>query len=202
MRAQSLICPCAGLKHCVIPSVKHWFIPNDDCGLQNQRMLDSETLAKRIRDAMDNHKPNRITASKLATAFGVTPQAINGWRKTGRIGKGRLLKLARITGKPASYFLGDEIDESLEAQAFKLAEDWLALKNPSYRAAVRDTLDKLTEAMEKFPALEFTMDNDTVSRYIAPAGKSASILRPDHSHHKKPHSRQRALQLPKPKKDD
>ena len=137
-------------------------------------MLDSKTLALRICDAMDNHKPTPITRGELAAAFDVSPQAINSWRKKGRISKGRLLKLARLTGKPASYFLGGDINEALEDQAFRLAEDWLSLKNPGHRAQVRELLDKYLAIMQQFPELEYTMDNEKVSRHIAPAAKPVS----------------------------
>lgn len=140
-------------------------------------MLDAETLALRIRNAMDHHKPQPITAAQLAEAFDVSAQAIHGWRKKGRIAKGKLLKLARLTGKPASYFLGDDIDESTEAQAFKLAEDWLSLTNVGHREQVRELLDKYIAIQEQFPELKYTMDDDKVSRHIAPAGKPASVMR-------------------------
>lgn len=118
-----------------------------------------------------------IKAAELATAFGVTPQAINGWRKKGRIGKDKLIKLARLTGRPAGYFLGEDIDESLEAQAFKLAADWLSLKNPKYRDMVRETLDRALDLMARFPELEYQKSDEEVARHIAPAGKSASVKR-------------------------
>lgn len=142
-------------------------------------MLDSETLALRIRDAMDNRKPTPVKAAELASAFGVTPQAINGWRKKGRIGKGRLLKLARLTGKPASYFLGDDIDESLEAQAFKLAEDWLTLKNPGHRSEVRALLDRYLDIAARFPQLdlEAPADEKLVERGWSAAGKPVAVKR-------------------------
>lgn len=140
-------------------------------------MLDSATLALRIRDAMDKHEPQKITSAQLAEAFGVSVQAIHSWRKKGRISKGRLLKLARLTGKPARYFLGEDLDANLETQAFKLMDDWLSLKNANHRAAVREVLDSYLDLVEKHPELETTMPDETVARHIAPAGKPVSRKR-------------------------
>lgn len=140
-------------------------------------MLDSETLALRIRDAMGNRKPTKLGVTDCAKAFGVSPQAVNGWRKKGRIGKGRLLMLARLTGKPARYFLGEDLDANLETQAFKLMEDWLSLKNPNHRAAIRDLLDSYLELVEKHPELETDVPDEQVARHIAPATKTPSIIR-------------------------
>lgn len=139
-------------------------------------MLDADTLRSRIRKAMADHKPP-ISPADLARAFAVTPQAVNGWLKTGRIGKGRLLKLARLTGRPASYFLGADVNESLESEAFRLMEDWLSLKNANHRAAVRETLDYYLEFVAKHPELQYTMADEVVARHIAPAGRSPSVKR-------------------------
>lgn len=142
-------------------------------------MLDAATLALRIRDALDKHEPP-IKPADVAKAFSVTPQAVNGWLKHGRIGKGRLLQLAQMTGKPASYFLGGEIDQSLEAQAFQLAEDWLSLKNPEHRLAVRGVLDKFLAVVQQFPELELIMDDEKVKQRIAPASIAPSVKREPH----------------------
>lgn len=72
-------------------------------------MLDGLELAGRIRDAMDKRQP-KLTSAALAEACGVTPQAVYEWRKTGRVSKGYLNKIAAETGKPLEYFLGDDVD--------------------------------------------------------------------------------------------
>lgn len=69
-------------------------------------MLDAQDLRRRLIDAMDKSTP-RVTSAALAEACGITPQAVNGWRKTGRIAKRHLAKVAELTGKPLEYFLGD-----------------------------------------------------------------------------------------------
>lgn len=160
------------LKHCFKASVKHWFIHELRATADNQRMLDRETLAVRIRQAMDEHKPEPLTLNDLATAFDVTPQAVHGWRTKGRIAKGKLLQLAQLTGKPARFFLGGVIDASLEQQAFTLAEDWLSLTNPAHRDDVRDLLDKYLDIMERFPELAGTPAQARVAK-PAPAKRES-----------------------------
>lgn len=67
-------------------------------------------LASRIRAVIAD-----LPYSKADTAerLGVTPQAITGWEKRGRIGKTALTKLAALTGHSVAYFLtGKESDDS------------------------------------------------------------------------------------------
>lgn len=70
-------------------------------------MLDATELARRLREAMDK-RDARITSAALALECKVTDQAVNGWRKTGRIAKKHLPTIARVTGKPLHYFLGQD----------------------------------------------------------------------------------------------
>lgn len=70
-------------------------------------MLDAHELAKRLREAMDNKVP-RLSAAALAKSCKVTDQAVNGWRKTGRIAKRHLPTISAETGKPLAYFLGED----------------------------------------------------------------------------------------------
>jgi len=67
-------------------------------------MLDALELARRVREAMDAHKP-KVTSVALADACKVTPQAVNGWRKTGRLHKKHLATIAKLTDRPLSWFL-------------------------------------------------------------------------------------------------
>ncbi len=74
-------------------------------GTENKLMLDSAELARRLRKAMDEHIPP-ISGSELALACGVTPQAVSqSWRKSGRISKGHLEKIAAVTGQPIDYYV-------------------------------------------------------------------------------------------------
>jgi len=68
-------------------------------------MLDSKEIARRLREAMDKAEP-RVTSVALAEACGVTPQAVSGWRKTGRVAKRHLQTVGKLTGRPLEYFLG------------------------------------------------------------------------------------------------
>lgn len=70
-------------------------------------MLDATELARRLRAAMDKRVP-KLTSAALGTACKVTPQAVNGWRKNGRIAKKHLPTIAAETGRPLEYFLGAE----------------------------------------------------------------------------------------------
>ena len=74
-------------------------------------MLDAKELAKRLRAAMDNHTP-RILSVDLAAKCGVTPQAVNGWRTTGRIAKRHLFTICQETGLPIEFFLEDRRGET------------------------------------------------------------------------------------------
>jgi hypothetical protein len=58
---------------------------------------------------MDETKP-RVTSAALADACHVTAQAVNGWRKTGRVAKRHLGTIAKLTGRPLEYFLGESAD--------------------------------------------------------------------------------------------
>ncbi|MGF6504682.1 helix-turn-helix domain-containing protein [Paraburkholderia sp. 32] len=70
---------------------------------------DTADLARRVRQALAEA---RLTSAEVAVACGVTPQAVNGWKKTGRIGKEQLPKLVELTGRPLSWWLGsDEQDQ-------------------------------------------------------------------------------------------
>lgn len=70
-------------------------------------MLDANELRRRLIDAMDLAQP-KVSSAAMASACHVTAQAVNGWRKTGRIAKRHLATIARLTGKPLEYFLSAE----------------------------------------------------------------------------------------------
>lgn len=69
-------------------------------------MLDAHEIARRIKLAMDGHKPP-IKSARIAALCGVTPQAVNGWRKTGRVAKRHLAVISRETERPLQFFLED-----------------------------------------------------------------------------------------------
>jgi len=93
------------IKHC-LPNIKHCCaIESNDVIRRMKTTTDTAALAHRICQAIEESK---LTAAQIAAECGVTPQAVNGWKRTGRIGKGHLPKLAEMTGKSLEWFLGSE----------------------------------------------------------------------------------------------
>ena len=88
----------SGVKHCI----RRPRAPDNDL------VLDAKELAKRLRAAMDDAKPPVLSVD-LAQACGVTPQAVSGWRKNGRLAKGHLPAISRMTGKPLEYFVSENV---------------------------------------------------------------------------------------------
>jgi hypothetical protein len=124
------------VKHYFIPEVKHWFIPRfvlrpDNSGMAKETPeLDADELAKRLVAAMDGASP-KVTSAAVALACNVTPQAVNGWRKNGRVHKKHLVAIASLTGRPLEYFVDPAYDATSDrAQSAELAARWLRL--PSY----------------------------------------------------------------------
>jgi hypothetical protein len=85
--------------------VKYCFVVPEASAQENQAMLDAEELARRFKRAMDVASP-KISDAELARACGVEPQAITGWRKTGRIAKRHLAVIAETTGCGIDYLVG------------------------------------------------------------------------------------------------
>lgn len=82
-------------------------------------MLDSnpisnDELAELIRQAI---AASPKTKAEIAELLGVSPQAVTGWEKNGRIGKKTLAGLALLTGHPMEHFLS-------RGRPHKPAEDW------------------------------------------------------------------------------
>jgi hypothetical protein len=104
----SLFVATKEIKQCFRPKVKHClsYAPLSD----NQGMLEAADLAKRIVKAMDEADPP-VLGVELAAACSVTPQAVSGWRRTGRVGKGHLTTIARLTGKSLEYFVGEGVTQ-------------------------------------------------------------------------------------------
>lgn len=100
------------LKHCFDEERKRSLIADAATPQENyQAMLTNTERARRIRDAMDNHEPP-IRGTYIAATLGIKPQAVTGWRKTGRIAKDHLNRFARIVGKPVTWFMDN--DQSAE----------------------------------------------------------------------------------------
>src|SRR4051812_27819965 len=84
-------------------------------------MLDAKELARRLRVAMDAAQPP-VSSAKVAAECDVTPQAVNGWRKNGRIHKKHIPAVAKLTGRPPIYFLAANPD-SAAANAMELSDE-------------------------------------------------------------------------------
>jgi phage repressor protein C with HTH and peptisase S24 domain len=72
-------------------------------------MLESQTLtnderAARITEALRACTKTR-TKGDVAELLGVSPQAITGWEKTGRISRQAMAGLALLSGHPIEYFI-------------------------------------------------------------------------------------------------
>ena len=72
----------------------------------------SQRLAGKLDEAI---RESNLKQTDIATACGVTKQAVQGWLKTGRIAKNHLPKLADITGRPLAWWLaGEQTDEVVQ----------------------------------------------------------------------------------------
>jgi len=132
----------SGFKHCFGPECKQCLIAPVVLHPENiQAMLSNKDRAARIRRAMDEHQPP-IKPSELAVVFGITPQAVSSWLATGRIDKGRLTKLAVITGKPLQFFLDSEFSAQQPLTAYLSDDEQLLLEAyrdapPAWRLSLR-----------------------------------------------------------------
>jgi phage repressor protein C with HTH and peptisase S24 domain len=93
------------LKH-HFSTVKHHLLELEKDGCDHPAMLDDNELAGRLVLAMQGPPP--IKSITVARACGVTAQAVNGWRKTGKIDRKHFPALSLLTGKPLAYWLGDD----------------------------------------------------------------------------------------------
>lgn len=67
-------------------------------------MLDTDAMKRAISEAIDG---SGLSHAYIADQLGVSPQAVTGWRRTGRIDKRRLPALARVTKVSLSTFMPD-----------------------------------------------------------------------------------------------
>lgn len=82
-------------------------LPADVALYYDKAMLTtSEKLARKLIFAMGKAK---LTGVEVAAACGVTKQAVQGWKKTGRIDKKHLPALSEATQLPLSWWL--ELDD-------------------------------------------------------------------------------------------
>lgn len=100
---------------------------------------DAQALAARIRAALA--VSNADTAA-IAKECGISRQAIDGWRSSGRIAKKHLPVLARFTGQSVDYFIGTA---EMTAQELDEVQLILAYRDmpPEHRQALRRQADEL-----------------------------------------------------------
>ncbi|MFD2754267.1 helix-turn-helix domain-containing protein [Comamonas terrae] len=111
----------------------------------------AQQLAAKLESVLSDP---RIKQSDIADACGVSKQAVQGWKKTGRIDKKHLPKLAQVTGKPLEWWLSiDGPQELLEAQTQKPSEEALvdAFSDWRLQASPRslETINKLALLAKK-----------------------------------------------------
>jgi hypothetical protein len=145
-------------------------------------MLDAQELKRRVVRAMDEHEP-RVTSAALADACKVTPQAVNGWRTTGRIAKRHLAKVAELTGKPLEYFLNADAGALPEHYPIEEAQAMKRLRKavPAWRnyvlglALVEDhsTQQLLLNTMRQTVSDRRVEESVTVAPHAAARGKAA-----------------------------
>ena len=71
----------------------------------------SQQLAAKLEEAI---RESNLKQIDIATACGVTKQAVQGWLKTGRIAKNHLPKLADISGRRLEWWLAEKQSEETE----------------------------------------------------------------------------------------
>lgn len=84
----------------------------------------SQQMAIKLKEAISIAK---VTQTQVATACGVTKQAVQGWVKTGRFDKKHLPTLAAITGKPLEWWLDIASDNAAATEEEKILaalQDW------------------------------------------------------------------------------
>jgi phage repressor protein C with HTH and peptisase S24 domain len=92
--------------------------------VDNQSMIDTEkpSSAKRLGKRIDEEiKKSKKTAAAIAKECGVTPQAITGWKKYGRISKDMLQVLANVLEIPMSEFF----PEQAKSFSRSIKSDWI-----------------------------------------------------------------------------
>jgi transcriptional regulator with XRE-family HTH domain len=75
--------------------------------MASSRTTDAELLGARIAAAFAACGSRQAEVRRaICQELGISPQALSGWIKTGRISKGKLPIVAKHTGQSVDYFLG------------------------------------------------------------------------------------------------
>lgn len=152
--------------------------PSIQAMLESRVQLEPEERAARIKEAIDACP---MLQNEIAEAVGVSPQALTGWVKTGKIARDTMGKLARVCGRPVDFFLyvnwqeptdwddvlgfaqaaglggGIEAQEYAETHKLKFRADSLARKrlNPRQLAVVYGRGDSMLPRIHDGDAILF-----------------------------------------------
>ena len=161
-------------KASLYPNVKRQLLTNFSRRRNNQPMIDNMQLAARITEAMDAAKARdkRMTQDFIAEQIGVTKQAVNGWRRTGKIDKANLAKLAQVIGADLSELL-DAVPAAISETAYT---DVLAFG----QAAGLSDGEEIAEYQEtyalKFKTISLRRKNLSIRDCMVIYGKGDSML--------------------------
>lgn len=98
----------------------------------------SAILAAKIAEYLD---ANKGMAAALARACDITAQSVNSWKRTGRISKRNLAKLAELSGKSISWWIDepDSLDSDLLTEEERpLVQAWRWLLQEEKKAFLSD----------------------------------------------------------------
>ena len=104
-------------------------------------MFDAEELARRITAALD---VSGADVNRIAAELNITRQAVNGWKKTGRVKKAYLPVLARYTGQSVDYFLGSAEMTAQEKKEVELVQAFRALPPAFQQKLMQDAIQYAT----------------------------------------------------------
>lgn len=158
--AASFFLAMRAFHHCFTSDVKYCL--SGARARQIQGMLDAKEVAKRVRDAMDSANPP-VTGKELAEFCKVTPQAVSGWRKNGRVAKGHLNKIALKCGVPVNYFLDEEPDRKIKGGS-NAAKPERIIDEPDFAILVRAWQDTTPENRQTLVGLARTLLHGHKSR--------------------------------------
>lgn len=121
--------------------------------------ITAEQLAQKFNTAFP--RSGKVKTSEIREACGnVSKAAITEWRRTGRIAKKHLPALAKLSGKPLAWWLGEpdsadvgDRDIALTPREEKFLHLWRQLMPAQQKELVREMLDQV-------------ISNETIHRYM------------------------------------
>jgi transcriptional regulator with XRE-family HTH domain len=92
-----------------------------------------------------------LSAKEIAEACGVTPQAINGWKTTGRISKEMLVDFAKVVKVPLAHFISNESPAAHPQRDFPRAAGEAGLLMLLFLSATDEGKDLILSVAERVP---------------------------------------------------